>query len=72
MFEILMERFPESKDKIKKYLDQDENFKELCENYEDAWKMLQFLSKNEGEKSNMIKEYKIILEELESEIKCRL
>lgn len=54
------------------YRNVDSNFKEVCENYEEAFRMLQILKKQPDNKVRLIKEYEILVKELKDELLAEL
>lgn len=69
---ILLTQSPDLKNRISIYSNVDSNFKEVCENYEEAFRMLQILKKQPDNKVRLIKEYEILVKELEDELLAKL
>ena len=65
-------RFPNHKDYLKELFDESESFRSLCEDYFDCRTVLDETIKNSNKSSDLLKEYRVMLSEIEEEILERI
>lgn len=68
MSKVPLTRLPELWIKAEKFKNEDDNFKDICKNYEEACQMLLFLKNQPVKTKELIDEYDILVNELEMEL----
>lgn len=69
---IIFKRFPNHRDFISELFTESESFRTLCEDYFDCKVKLDEFISARNEKNERLKEYKILLEEIEDELLERI
>ena len=65
----VIKRFPDRKDIVKRLFKESENFKAVCEDYQECAKALHYWDRSDSEESSVHRaEYSALLQELEAEI----
>jgi hypothetical protein len=65
----VLKRFPDRKDTVKRLFKESENFKAVCEDYQECAKALYHWDRSDSEEAPLRKsEYSALLQELEAEI----
>ena len=65
----VIKHFPERKDIVKRLFKESENFKAVCEDYQECAKALHHWDRSDSEEASLRKsEYSALLQELEAEI----
>ena len=70
--EFLESHFPDYPLTIRCLLRDDPDFRELCDDYEDAANALHFLLSTQGRSARRAREYRVLVVELEAEIEAAL
>jgi hypothetical protein len=66
---IVLSRFPERKDCVKRLFEEDDNFRSVCEDYRNCAEAVQYWNQSESEEASVRREeYAAILRDLEGEI----
>ena len=66
---FVIKRFPDRKDMVKRLFKESENFKAVCEDYQECAKALHHWDRSYSEEASLRKsEYSALLQELEAEI----
>jgi len=69
---IIICRFPDQKNNIKQLFDESDSFGLLCRDYYDCIMMLEKLKISGNKQCDILKEYQILVEEIEDEILERI
>jgi hypothetical protein len=69
---LILNRFPNHKDYLKELFEESESFRLLCEDYCDCRTVLDENIKNSNKSSDLLKEYQVMLSEIEEEILERI
>ena len=69
---LIFNRFPNHKDYITELFNESESFRLLCEDYCDCRTMLNEKIKNSNKSSDLLKEYQVVLSEIEDELLERI
>jgi hypothetical protein len=66
---IVLRRFPERKDCVKRLFEENDNFRSVCEDYRNCAEAVQYWNQSESEEASVRREeYAAILRDLEGEI----
>ena len=68
ILDIISRRFPNYKESIKELFNESASFKSLCEDYYDCRIILDKSINNEYKSNYMLREYQILLNEIEDEL----
>ena len=72
VLKFIITRFPNHQNCIKELFDESESFRSLCEDYFDCRTVLDETIKNSNKSSDLLKEYRVMLSEIEDEILERI
>ena len=72
ILKFIITRFPDYLDCIEELFEESESFRSLCEDYFDCRTVLNKSIKENNKSSNLLKEYEVMLSEIEDELLERI